>query len=72
MLEAKQARQFYEAGQGFAGRPGDLENDPIAGRATKSAHETLKAKGCIHTEAFGWDRPRQPTDRVECEKRGGL
>ena len=25
---------------------------------TSSLYQTLKAKGCVHTEAFGWERPK--------------
>ena len=37
--------------------PGDERQ---AGRPARTTpiYETLKAKGCIHTEAFGWERPK--------------
>jgi dimethylglycine dehydrogenase len=40
-----------------------------AGRPARasSLHATLKAKGCVHTEAFGWERPKwfSPDGRAE-------
>ena len=38
-------------------RPGEEE---MAGRPRKTSplHERLKAQGCVHTETFGWERPK--------------
>src|SRR5450631_1514746 len=38
-------------------RPGEEE---MAGRPQKTSplHERLKAQGCVHTETFGWERPK--------------
>jgi dimethylglycine dehydrogenase len=38
-------------------RPGEEE---LAGRPQKTSplHERLKAQGCVHTETFGWERPK--------------
>jgi dimethylglycine dehydrogenase len=38
-------------------RPGEEE---MAGRPRKTSplHERLRAQGCVHTETFGWERPK--------------
>jgi dimethylglycine dehydrogenase len=38
-------------------RPGEEE---MAGRPRKTSplHQRLKAQGCVHTETFGWERPK--------------
>lgn len=38
-------------------RPGEEE---MAGRPSKTSplHEKLRAQGCVHTETFGWERPK--------------
>ncbi len=47
-------------------RPGEEE---MAGRPCKTSplHERLRAQGCVHTETFGWERPKwfSPDGRVE-------
>jgi dimethylglycine dehydrogenase len=47
-------------------RPGEEE---MAGRPRKVSplHERLRARGCVHTETFGWERPKwfSPDGRVE-------
>jgi dimethylglycine dehydrogenase len=47
-------------------RPGEEE---MAGRPRKVSplHERLRAQGCVHTETFGWERPKwfSPDGRVE-------
>lgn len=47
-------------------RPGEEE---MAGRPQKTSplHERLQAQGCVHTETFGWERPKwfSPDGRVE-------
>jgi len=47
-------------------RPGEEE---MAGRPQKTSplHERLRAQGCVHTETFGWERPKwfSPDGRVE-------
>jgi dimethylglycine dehydrogenase len=47
-------------------RPGEEE---MAGRPQKVSplHEVLAAQGCVHTETFGWERPKwfSPDGRVE-------
>ncbi len=47
-------------------RPGEEE---MAGRPRKISplHETLRAQGCVHTETFGWERPKwfSPDGRTE-------
>jgi dimethylglycine dehydrogenase len=47
-------------------RPGEEE---MAGRPSKKSplYETLRARGCVHTETFGWERPKwfSPDGREE-------
>jgi len=47
-------------------RPGEEE---MAGRPRKTSplHDRLEAQGCVHTETFGWERPKwfSPDGRVE-------
>jgi dimethylglycine dehydrogenase len=47
-------------------RPGEEE---MAGRPRKVSplHERLQSQGCVHTETFGWERPKwfSPDGRVE-------
>jgi dimethylglycine dehydrogenase len=47
-------------------RPGEEEMDGRP-RKTSPLHDRLRAQGCVHTETFGWERPKwfSPDGRVE-------
>jgi dimethylglycine dehydrogenase len=51
------AKAYQEYGDMYATvRPGEQR---AAGRCVRTTplHDTLLARGCVHTEAFGWERP---------------